>query len=109
MGAEATCTARFEKNATRGKARLETDALRFRGGEIKLSIPFKQMSKVIARGGRLSVTFPGAPASFEAAGLVDVKVVSRRARGLRMLTSRECYSLDQPPGVSPPFGINIYP
>jgi hypothetical protein len=65
MGAEATCMARFEKKVASGKARLETDALQFRGGEIKLSIPFKQMSKVAARGGTLSVTFPGGTASFD--------------------------------------------
>ena len=64
MGAEATCTARFKKKVASGKARLETDALRFRGGEIRLSIPFKQMSKVAARGGTLSITFPDGTASF---------------------------------------------
>jgi hypothetical protein len=64
MGAEATCTARFKKKVASGKARLETDALLFRGGEIRLSIPFKQMSKVAARSGTLSITFPDGTASF---------------------------------------------
>jgi hypothetical protein len=65
MGAEATCTARFKGKSAQGKARLETEVLHFRGGEMKLSIPFKQMSKVAARAGTLSVTFPGGVASFE--------------------------------------------
>ena len=39
--------------------------LQFRGGDLKLSIPFKQMSKVAARGGTLSVTFPDGTASFD--------------------------------------------
>jgi hypothetical protein len=41
-----------------GKARLETEILQFRGGDLRLSIPFKQMSKVTARTGTLSVTYP---------------------------------------------------
>ncbi|MGH9142418.1 MAG: hypothetical protein ACRD2I_14900 [Vicinamibacterales bacterium] len=58
MGAEATCTARFRGLTTAGKARLETEVLQFRGGDLRLSIPFKQMSKVTARTGTLSVTYP---------------------------------------------------
>jgi hypothetical protein len=65
MGSEATCTARFKGKAADGKARLETEILQFRGGEMKLSIPFKQMSKVAVRAGTLSVTFPGGTASFD--------------------------------------------
>lgn len=65
MGAEATVTARFKGEAASGKARLETEVLYFRGGDLKLTIPFKQMSKVTARAGALSVTFPGGTASFE--------------------------------------------
>lgn len=65
MGAEATCTARFKGLTAAGKARLETDVLQFRGGDLKLSIPFRQMSTVAARGGTLSVTFPDGTASFE--------------------------------------------
>src|SRR4051812_3694814 len=48
-----------------GKARLETAALQFRGGDLKLSIPFAEMSRVAARGGTLRVTFPGGTAAFE--------------------------------------------
>ena len=64
MGAEATCTVRFKGQKAQGKARLETEVLQFRSGELKLSIPFKQMSKVVARDGTLSVTFPGGTATF---------------------------------------------
>ena len=65
MGSEATCTATFNRRRAEGKARLETEVLHFRGGDLKLSIPFKQMSKVGARGGTLSVTFPDGTASFD--------------------------------------------
>jgi len=65
MGAEAMCRARFKGTTAAGKARLETDVLQFRGGELKLSIPFKQMSKVVARSGTLSVTFPDGTAAFD--------------------------------------------
>jgi hypothetical protein len=65
MGAEATCVARFNGKSATGKARLETEVLQFRGGEIRLSIPFRQMSKIIARTGTLSVTFPEGTAAFD--------------------------------------------
>ena len=65
MGNEAMVTARFKGLTASGKARLETDVLQFRGGDLKLSIPFKQMSKVAAHGGTLSVTFPDGAASFD--------------------------------------------
>ena len=65
MGREATCTARFKGRSANGKARLETEVLQFRGGDLRLSIPFKQMSKITARGGTLSLTFPDGTASFE--------------------------------------------
>jgi hypothetical protein len=68
MGAEATVTVRFKGKTATGKARLETDVLQFRGGDLKLSIPFAQMSKVGARGGMLSVTFPDGTASFDLGG-----------------------------------------
>ena len=65
MGAEADCDVRFKgKNAT-GHARLETEMLQFRGGDLRLSIPFKEMSKVSARGGILSVVFADGTAAFD--------------------------------------------
>jgi len=65
MGAEATCTARFKGKTASGKARLETEVLQFRGGDLRLSIPFRQMSKIAARGGTLSVTFADGTATFD--------------------------------------------
>ena len=65
MGAEATCTARFKGRTAAGKARLETEILQFRGGDLRVSIPFTQVSKITARGGTLSVTFPDGTASFD--------------------------------------------
>jgi hypothetical protein len=65
MGSEAVITARFRAQSATGKARLETEVLHFRGGDLKLAIPFTQMSKVSARAGTLSVTFPGGTARFE--------------------------------------------
>ena len=65
MGADATCTVRFKGKTLSGKARLETEILQFRGGDLRLSIPFRQVSKITARGGTLSVTFPDGTASFD--------------------------------------------
>jgi hypothetical protein len=65
MGAEITCTVRFKGQTASGKARLETEVLQFRGGDLKLAIPFTQMSKVAARAGTLSITFPGGTAVFD--------------------------------------------
>jgi hypothetical protein len=65
VGAEATCTARFKGRTASGKARLETEVLQFRGDDLRLSIPFKQMSKITARDGRLTVTFADGTASFD--------------------------------------------
>ena len=65
MGAEAICTATFEGQSSSGKARLETDVLQFRGGDVKLSIPFKDIKKVGSCKGVLSVTFGGRTATFE--------------------------------------------
>ena len=64
MGAEAQCDVRFNGKTASGKARLETEVLQFRGEALRLSIPFKQMSRVAAKDGRLSVTFADGTASF---------------------------------------------
>ena len=65
MGSEALVTVRFKGRTASGKARLETDVLHFRGGDVRLAIPFKAMSNVAARGGTLSVRFPEGTASFD--------------------------------------------
>jgi len=64
MGAEAKCTLSFGRTRAEGKALLETDALIFRGGDVRLSIPYTQMSNVEAKAGALRVTFPDGTAVF---------------------------------------------
>src|SRR5918999_3684250 len=64
MGAEAKCTLTFGKTRADGKALLETDALIFRGGEVRLSVPYKKMSGVEARAGALRITFEEGVAVF---------------------------------------------
>ena len=68
MGNQAKCAAQFRGKSAKGTARLETDVLEFRGGELRISIPFKAMSKVVAEDGVLSVTAPGGIVSFELGG-----------------------------------------
>ena len=65
MGAEATCTVTFRGQSPSGKARLETDVLSFRGGDLKLSIPFTDIDEVSSCKGVLSVTFGGKTARFD--------------------------------------------
>ena len=64
MGAEAKCTLTFGKTTATGKALLETDALIFRGGDVRLSVPYKRMTRVEAKSGALRVTFPEGVAVF---------------------------------------------
>jgi hypothetical protein len=64
MGAEADCSVRYKRKTATGRARLEADVLQFRGGDLRLSIPFKAMSRVSARRGKLSVVFPDGTAVF---------------------------------------------
>jgi hypothetical protein len=68
MGAEAVCTASFKGRTAEGKARLEMDVLQFRSADMRLSIPFKEMSSVTTRGGMLSVTSAAGTASFALGG-----------------------------------------
>ena len=64
MGAESKCTLTFGKTRADGKALLETDALIFRGGDVRLSVPYNQMSSVEAKDGALRVKFPDGVAVF---------------------------------------------
>jgi len=68
MGSEANCKATCNRRSASGKARLETDVLQFRGGDLKLTIPFKEMTSVAAKAGTLRVAFPGGVAAFELGG-----------------------------------------
>jgi hypothetical protein len=54
MGQEATCKARFGKQASQGKALLETDYVLFRG-DFRVKIPFRSMTSVEARGTWLEI------------------------------------------------------
>ena len=93
---EAIVTARFKGQTASGKARLETEVLHFRGGDLKLSIPFKQMSKVAARDGTLSVTFPAAPRRSSSAPR------RRSGRTRSCIRRRGCRrSASSPSGASP--------
>ena len=65
MGSEAKCTAHMNGRSASGKARLETDVLQFRGEGLKMSIPFKAVSAIVARNGELRVTSPEGVASLE--------------------------------------------
>lgn len=63
MGAEAKCKATYRGKTTSGTALLETDALQFRSHDLKLSVPFKDMKRVTAKNGALSVAFCGSSLS----------------------------------------------
>ena len=65
MGREALVTVRFNGKAASGKARLETDVLHFRGGDVRLAIPFRTISKIASHDGTLSIRFPDGTAAFE--------------------------------------------
>ena len=54
MGQEATCTARFEKQTSAGKALLETDFVLFRG-DFRVKIPFRGMKSVKTKGEWLEI------------------------------------------------------
>jgi len=65
MGAEADCTARLNGRTVAGKARLETEALEFRGADLNLSIPFKSVTKVSVRGDSLNIAHAGGRVTLE--------------------------------------------
>jgi hypothetical protein len=56
MGAEAKCRARVGNKTVEGTARLETDALRFRGGEVRIAIRFESIAKLAVADRSLVVT-----------------------------------------------------
>jgi hypothetical protein len=64
MGQELECRLRYQQRMLTGKAYLETDYLLFRGVE-RLKIPLKDLTKVHASGGVLTLEFAGGPAEFE--------------------------------------------
>lgn len=64
MGTEARCVFTLGRTKAEGKALLETDELIFRGGDVRVSIPYTEISRVEAAEGTLRVTFPGGMARF---------------------------------------------
>ena len=64
MGKQVECKAEFDGKRSTGKLQLETDDLHFKG-DLRLRIPLKQMEKVTARAGVLSVKWPEGTARFE--------------------------------------------
>jgi hypothetical protein len=68
MGQEKTCKLRFGRKLTEGKALLESEELIFRGKDLRLKIPFRQMSSVEAKDGWLRLNFSEGAAAFELGG-----------------------------------------
>jgi len=77
MGAEANCKITIKGKTVTGKVRLETDVLHLRGGDVKLSIPFKKMKNVSARGGCLELTGPGGAVSIAVGDPMAAKWVQK--------------------------------
>ncbi len=65
MGAEIRCTARLGERVAEGKALLETSEIVFRGGDLRLKIPFETIDSVEAGGGALRIAFSDGLATFE--------------------------------------------
>jgi hypothetical protein len=64
VGQEASCTVTFGKQRAEGKALLETSELIFRSSDLRLKIPFAEITKVQARNGALRITYPAGTAQF---------------------------------------------
>ena len=65
MGAEAKCRLTVGRKKADGTALLETDELIFRGGDLRLSIPYTSISAVDASNGILRLTSSAGVVSFE--------------------------------------------
>ena len=64
MGQEAKCTLTLGRTKTDGKALLATDALIFRGGDVRLAVPYRDIASVAASDGAMRVEFGGQVAVF---------------------------------------------
>jgi hypothetical protein len=64
MGNEATCTVRFGRQKSTGKALLETNEIIFRG-DFRLKVPFASLKSVKAVNGELRLDTSDGPAIFE--------------------------------------------
>ena len=65
MGQEAICKIRVGRKVVEGKALLESQELIFRGMDLRLKIPFRQMTAIEANGGWLRLTYSDGTAAFE--------------------------------------------
>ena len=65
MGAESRCTVRRGRRISDGKAWLETDELIFRGGDLRLTLPYKEIRSVRADAGKLYVDTDDGQVIFE--------------------------------------------
>jgi hypothetical protein len=63
MGQEIKCRVEFGKEASDGKALLETSEVLFRGG-FRLKIPFQSITALEASDGKLNIQFPDGSAVF---------------------------------------------
>src|SRR4051794_5516628 len=68
MGREMLCLARHGSQAAEGKAHRETSELVFRSPDLRLRIPFAEVSSAGARDGELGVAWPGGGATLERGG-----------------------------------------
>jgi len=64
MGQEIQCKVRVGKTVAAGKALLESTELIFRSPDLRLKIPFRQMTSIEAEDGWLHVQSPDGPAAF---------------------------------------------
>src|SRR5258708_28720090 len=64
VGSEHECKLRYRGKTISGKAQLESDHLLFRGTE-RIKIMLKDVTRVGAKDGILTVAFRGGPAAFE--------------------------------------------
>ena len=65
MGQEAICKIRLGRKVAEGKALLESQEVIFRGADLRLKIPFRDVSAIEARDGWLRLTYSDGTAAFE--------------------------------------------
>jgi hypothetical protein len=65
VGREVACTVKQDGGSVAGRALLETDELLFRGGEVRLRIPFASVTGARADGDALEIDHGGATTVFE--------------------------------------------
>jgi hypothetical protein len=65
MGQEVNCKLRLGKKVAEGKALLESQELIFRASDLRLKIPFGQMSSIEAKDGWLRIRYPDGAVALE--------------------------------------------